>query len=98
MFKTQKAAVLNGEVISLIELPICGMMTDEPISIVAQQYEDFENTVKRDLGVIFSSPIDSLVFMCLPICYLLQLPIRVSWIHIILRFWMLYWINGIYVI
>lgn len=60
------AAVLNGKVIALVELPICGIMSDQPMAVVGEKYKSFESTVKNVLGTSLSSPIDSIVFLCLP--------------------------------
>lgn len=57
-------AVCNGNMKSLLQLGIAGIMSDRPIVEVASQYEHLSDTVKS-LGCKMSSPFMTLSFMAL---------------------------------
>jgi adenine deaminase len=57
-------AVSIGKVVKSLPLPVAGIMSDKPVSIVAEKYESLSATVKS-LGCKMSAPFMTLSFMAL---------------------------------
>ena len=57
-------AVVNGEEVSLLSLPIAGLMSDLPVIEVAHQYEAL-NAKAKEIGAVFRAPFMTLAFMSL---------------------------------
>ncbi|MEP7199735.1 MAG: adenine deaminase, partial [Chloroflexota bacterium] len=65
-------AVSDGEVMSQVPLPIAGLMSDQPLEIVAAQVEDILQ-VSHQLGVELDNPFMALSFLALPVIPSLKL-------------------------
>lgn len=59
-------AVSEGEVIEELALPVAGILSDQPLHIVAEQFEIMEQTA-RELGAALASPFGLLAFMALSV-------------------------------
>ena len=60
------AAVVNGEVLAHLPLPVAGILSDLPLEDAAARYELLEQTA-RDLGSTLHSPFGLLAFMALSV-------------------------------
>jgi adenine deaminase len=67
--------VENEQVIESLDLPIAGLMSDQPLEIVSAKMEDIV-TAAQSLGVTLSDPIMTLSFMALPVIPSLKLTDR----------------------
>jgi len=60
-------AARAGQVLCEVPLPIAGLMSYEPMAVVAHQHEELERVLARDLGCsIGNRPLYVLNFLCLP--------------------------------
>jgi len=59
-------AVADGKVVANLALPIAGLLSDEPLEVVARRLEQLEQ-VARDLGARLYSPFATLSFLALPV-------------------------------
>ncbi|MEM3547152.1 MAG: adenine deaminase [Candidatus Bathyarchaeia archaeon] len=59
-------AVLNGEVLSILELPVAGLMSEEPVEKVAEQFREFRRA-ERKLGLEEEAPIPLISLLTLPV-------------------------------
>ena len=59
-------AVLNGEFISEIALPVAGILSDKPLASVAKEMESFRKAMES-LGWVHHNPIMSLSTLSLPV-------------------------------
>ncbi len=59
-------AVLNGRILSLLKLPVAGLMSEEPIEEVAEQFKKFRNA-ERELGLKEETPIPLISLLTLPV-------------------------------
>lgn len=60
-------AAKSGKVLCEVPLPIAGLMSYEPMAVVARQHEALERVLATDLGCSFSTrPLYVLNFLCLP--------------------------------
>lgn len=69
------AVVKNGKVIALHQLPIAGLMTDEPAEIAAQRVHELEQAWK-ELGCNLVSPFMTMALLALPVLPELRLTNR----------------------
>ena len=69
------AAVLNGEVLARLPLPIAGLMSDRPLGEVARGWEELRR-VAREFGSIPEEPFMVLSFLALPVIPELKLTDR----------------------
>jgi adenine deaminase len=60
------AAVRDGQVIARLPLPVAGILSDEPLEVVAREYENMEHTA-HELGSQLASPFGLLAFMALSV-------------------------------
>jgi len=60
------AAVKDGKVLSLVELPIAGLLSDKPMDEVAKKLAHFRTTL-HDMGVCHKKPIMMLACLTLPV-------------------------------
>ena len=61
-----QVVVLNGQIINEVALPVCGLMSDQPLEIVAAQMDSVEHTAK-ELGITLESPFMTLSFLGLSV-------------------------------
>jgi adenine deaminase len=61
-----QVVVLNGEIINEVALPVCGLISDQPLEIVAAQMDSVEHTAK-ELGITLDSPFMTLSFLGLSV-------------------------------
>ena len=66
------AIVNNGEILSSLELPIAGLMSDKPLEDVSRHVAEL-NQVMRSLGVTLADPLMMLSFLALPVIPSLKL-------------------------
>ncbi|MFN3621953.1 MAG: adenine deaminase C-terminal domain-containing protein, partial [Nitrososphaerales archaeon] len=59
-------AVSNGEILSILKLPVAGLMSEEPIEKVAEQFKKFREAEKR-LGLEEEAPIPLISLLTLPV-------------------------------
>lgn len=59
-------AVKGNEVIAQVELPIAGLISDEPIEVMAGKFENFERILREQLGCRINHPLYFINFLCLP--------------------------------
>jgi len=69
------AAVMNGEVMARMPLPIAGLMSDEPLAEVSRGWEELRR-VARDFGSVPAEPFMVLSFLALPVIPELKLTDR----------------------
>ena len=69
------AAVLNGEVLAKLPLPIAGLMSDRPLAEVARGWEELRRAA-RAFGSIPEEPFMVLSFLALPVIPELKLTDR----------------------
>jgi adenine deaminase len=60
------AAVAGGRVLGHLPLPIAGLLSDQPLELVARTYAELEQTA-RDLGSALPSPFGLLAFLALSV-------------------------------
>ena len=60
------AAVIDGQVIARVELPIAGLMSEEPIEDVARKFKAFELVCVEKMGCKIPRLLYMLNFICLP--------------------------------
>ena len=58
--------VAGGKVLSSLALPVAGLLSDEPLEVVASKLEKLEQLAK-DLGAALPSPFATLSFLALPV-------------------------------
>ncbi len=68
-------AVANGKVLALVELPVAGLLSDEPVDIVQKKVELLEKAWK-DLGCTLVSPFMTMALLGLPVIPELRLSNR----------------------
>ena len=56
----------ENRVIAHVELPIAGLMSEEPIEVVAAKFKAFEEVVSEQLGCSLAHPLYFINFLCLP--------------------------------
>jgi adenine deaminase len=59
-------AVLNGRILSILKLPVAGLMSEEPIEEVAEQFKKFRSA-ERELGLEEETPIPLISLLTLPV-------------------------------
>ncbi|MBS7642624.1 MAG: adenine deaminase [Candidatus Bathyarchaeia archaeon] len=59
-------AVRDGEILAMVRLPIAGLMSDEPLSIVANELRKFREA-EYSLGIIDPYPIPMISLLALPV-------------------------------
>ncbi len=59
-------AVLNGEILSILKLPVAGLMSEEPVEKVAEQFKEFRKA-ERKLGLEEGTPIPLISLLTLPV-------------------------------
>jgi len=59
-------AVLNGRILSILKLPVAGLMSEEPIEEVAEQFKKFRRA-ERELGLEEETPIPLISLLTLPV-------------------------------
>ena len=59
-------AVADGKVLASLALPVAGLLSDEPLSIVVSQMKKLE-AIAQELGTTLSSPFSILSFLALPV-------------------------------
>jgi adenine deaminase len=59
-------AVKGNAVIAQVELPIAGLMSEEPIEVVADKFKTFEGILCEQLGCTITHPLYFINFLCLP--------------------------------
>jgi adenine deaminase len=59
-------AVLNGRILSILKLPVAGLMSEEPIEKVAEQFKKFRSA-ERELGLEEETPIPLISLLTLPV-------------------------------
>jgi adenine deaminase len=69
------AAVLHGEVLARLPLPIAGLMSDRPLGEIARGWEEMRR-VARAFGAIPEEPFMALSFLALPVIPELKLTDR----------------------
>jgi len=69
------AAVLNGEVLARLPLPIAGLMSDRPLADVARGWQEIRR-IALDFGSIPAEPFMVLSFLALPVIPELKLTDR----------------------
>lgn len=60
------AAVCDGKVLAEVELPIAGLLSDEPLWVVAEKLQAFENAM-RQLGVTHTRPVIAFLVLSLTV-------------------------------
>ena len=60
------AVVENGKVLARLNLPISGLMSDQPVGEVVKDFERLERSA-RALGTKLAAPFSVLSFMALPV-------------------------------
>lgn len=60
------AAVVDGEAIGTLALPVAGILSDRPLAETAREYEQIED-VARNMGSTLTSPFGLLAFMALSV-------------------------------
>jgi len=60
------AVAVDGRVIASLALPVCGLLSNEPLSTVVHQMIEIEEAVKK-LGCTLPSPFATLSFLALPV-------------------------------
>ncbi|MEJ5362489.1 MAG: adenine deaminase [Spirochaetota bacterium] len=68
-------AVANGKVLALVELPVAGLLSDEPVDVVQKKVENLEKAWK-DLGCALVSPFMTMALLGLPVIPELRLSNR----------------------
>ncbi len=68
-------AVADGKVLALVELPVAGLLTDEPVDIVQKKVAQLEQAWK-DLGCALVSPFMTMALLGLPVIPELRLSNR----------------------
>ncbi len=61
-----QVVVINGKVINEVALPVCGLMSDQPLEIVAAQVDSVQETALT-LGITLDSPFMTLSFLGLSV-------------------------------
>ncbi|MGI9952086.1 adenine deaminase [Moorellaceae bacterium AZ2] len=69
------AVVKEGRILALLPLPIAGLMSDQPVEIVARQVEEVLKA-SRELGCEMTSPFMTMAFVALPVIPELRLTNR----------------------
>ncbi|MBN1543465.1 adenine deaminase [candidate division KSB1 bacterium] len=69
------AVVNEGEVIDCLELPIAGLMSDQPLQVVSDRVKSLNRSIRK-LGVGLNDPLMTLSFMALPVIPQLKLTDR----------------------
>ncbi len=59
-------AVQGKNVIAQVELPIAGLISEEPIQVVAGKFEAFERILGERMGCALAHPLYFINFLCLP--------------------------------
>ncbi len=59
--------VKNGKILSQLELPIAGLMSDKPGEEVQKKFEELHIACHKELGIVEKEPIVQLSFMSLPV-------------------------------
>ncbi|GAB4219659.1 MAG: adenine deaminase [Spirochaetota bacterium] len=68
-------AVANGKVLALVELPVAGLLTDEPVDVVQKKVANLEKAWK-ELGCTLVSPFMTMALLGLPVIPELRLSNR----------------------
>ncbi len=66
-------AVLDGEILAAMPLPVGGLMSTQPAEIVAAQDRELKIAAKTRLGVTLPEPLTTLSFFALPVIPSLKL-------------------------
>jgi adenine deaminase len=59
-------AVKRKDVVAQVELPVAGLISEEPIEIVAEKFETFERVLHDQMGCSLAHPLYFINFLCLP--------------------------------
>jgi adenine deaminase len=59
-------AVIGKEVVAQVELPVAGLISEEPLEIVAAKFETFERVLRDQMGCSLAHPLYFINFLCLP--------------------------------
>lgn len=59
-------AVRGREVVAQVELPVAGLISEEPVEVVAAKFETFERVLCEQMGCSVAHPLYFINFLCLP--------------------------------
>ena len=62
-----QVAVLDGEVLARVPLPLAGLMSDQPAPVVAEQITELNRAIRERLGVCIDEPFMQLSFIALSV-------------------------------
>ncbi|MBX9765685.1 MAG: adenine deaminase [Bdellovibrionales bacterium] len=60
-------AIVNGEVVAALELPLAGLMTDASLEEITQKMRHLREVTRDHMGGRLSEPFLQLAFLCLPV-------------------------------
>jgi adenine deaminase len=58
-----KVIVVDGQIVSVIELPLLGLLSEDPLGVVVKKFDDAYAEIKK-LGCDLTSPFSTLEFCC----------------------------------
>jgi adenine deaminase len=59
-------AVKGKDVVAQVGLPVAGLISEEPLEIVAAKFETFERVLRDQMGCSLAHPLYFINFLCLP--------------------------------
>jgi adenine deaminase len=59
-------AIIGTEVVAQVELPVAGLISEEPVKTVAAKFETFERVLSEQMGCPLAHPLYFINFLCLP--------------------------------
>jgi adenine deaminase len=66
-------AVKDGQVIALVELPVGGIMSEEPVEVIAKKVSNFRQ-VTKEMGIVgYHSSIIPIMVLALPVAPMVRM-------------------------